>query len=240
MKGWISIHRQLQDHWLWQERRVFSRAEAWIDILLNVNHAEAKIVIKNDVYNIGRGESLMSLDTWGKRWGWNKSKVRRFFGLLEKDGMIRSKSETKTTRITICNYESYQTKRNADETQVKRIGNAGETHLTPNNNDNKKNNENNENKREGEISKINSELRKELFNSSSWLTKLCMDRKTDLVNLKISLDKFLLEAYPDDYFGENKLNEIKVHFGRWLKHNQPVQIDINKKAREDAWSSRQV
>lgn len=74
--GWISIHRQLLDHWLWKENREFSKAEAWIDILLSVNHTHQELVIKTTVYKVGRGESLMSLDTWAKRWNWNKSKDR--------------------------------------------------------------------------------------------------------------------------------------------------------------------
>lgn len=135
--GWISIHRQLLDHWLWQENREFSKAEAWIDILLSVNHTPQELVIKTTVYKVGRGESLMSLDTWAKRWNWNKSKVRRFFKLLEEQSMVVVKSETQTTRLTVCKYDSYQVPRNANETQVKQKRNASETQTTPNNNDNK-------------------------------------------------------------------------------------------------------
>ena len=51
--------------------------------------------------------------------------------MLENDEMIVLKNETVTTRLTICNYESYQTERNADETQMKRKRNAGETQTTP-------------------------------------------------------------------------------------------------------------
>jgi hypothetical protein len=45
--------------------------------------------------------------------------------------MIVLKSEQVTTRITICNYESYQGERNADETQMTRKRNADETQMTP-------------------------------------------------------------------------------------------------------------
>lgn len=142
-KGWISIHREIQDHWLWKEKRVFSNAEAWLDILLNVNHTDQKVVIKNTLFKVQRGESIKSLDTWGKRWNWNKSKVRRFLNLLQSDLMIETKNEHKTTRLIVCNYDSYQDVRNADETQTKRKRNADETHMTPNNNDNNLNNVNN-------------------------------------------------------------------------------------------------
>lgn len=147
-KGWISIHRELQDHWLWQEKRVFSKLEAWLDILLTVNHSEQKTMIKNRLFTVKRGESINSLDTWASRWNWNKSKVRRFLTLLESDSMVMTKSETQTTRLTVCKYDSYQDLRNANETQMKLKRNANETQTTPNNNDN---NINKENKRENDF-----------------------------------------------------------------------------------------
>jgi hypothetical protein len=45
--------------------------------------------------------------------------------------MIVLKSEHKTTRLTVCNYDSYQDERNANETKKKRKRNANETQTTP-------------------------------------------------------------------------------------------------------------
>jgi len=143
MEGWISLHRKIVDHWIYSNTKM-SNLEAWLHILLTVNHANTKCNIKNTLYYVKRGQSLKSLDTWGKEFGWDKSKVRRFFKLLESDNMIVTKSEQKTTRLTVCNYDSYQGKRNADETQMKRKRNADETQVTPNNNDNNGNNDFNE------------------------------------------------------------------------------------------------
>jgi hypothetical protein len=133
--GWIKVHRQIQSHWLYTDKREFSYFEAWIDILLTVNHADAKTMIQGTLYEVKRGQSINSLDTWAKRWKWSKSKVRRFLKTLEIDSMIETKSETITTRLTVCNYDSYQDERNAGETQTKRKRNAGETQMTPNKND---------------------------------------------------------------------------------------------------------
>lgn len=144
-RGWISLHRKITNHWLYEEKRVFSKFEAWIDILLQVNHAEAKLIIQNTLFTIKKGQSINSLDTWSKRWNWNKSMTRRFLKTLEQDGMIKLRNEFKTTRITVCKFDDYQDKRNADETELKRMRNASETELTPNNNVNKNNNENNVN-----------------------------------------------------------------------------------------------
>ena len=127
MSGWITLDRSIKEHWLNKQDRVYSEFEAWIDILLTVNHSEQKIKLKGVLLTVKRGESVCSLDTWGKRWKWNKNRVRRFFSLLQKDSMIDLKSEQITTRLTVCNYDSYQSKRNADETQTKRRRYAGDT-----------------------------------------------------------------------------------------------------------------
>jgi hypothetical protein len=131
MSGWIKLHRSIKDHWLYTEDRVFSKFEAWNDILLTVNYADAKQVIKGKIYNIKRGESTMSLDNWAKRWNWDKSKVRRFLTLLQSDGMIVLNSDNITTHLSVCNYASYQDERNANETQTKRKRNANEIQTTP-------------------------------------------------------------------------------------------------------------
>jgi len=110
----------------------FTKREAWIDILLEVNHSQQKVNLGNEIIVCECGESLNSLDTWGERWRWTKSKVRRFFKLLEDDNMIVTKSERITTRLTVCNYGKYQVERNTNETQTKHKRNANETQATPN------------------------------------------------------------------------------------------------------------
>lgn len=131
MSGWIKIHRCITNHWIYTENRVYSKFEAWLDILLTVNFADAQVLIKGKLYNVKRGQSILSMDSWANRWNWDKSKVRRFFNLLQKDKMIEIKTDTITTQLTVCNYESYQDKRNADETQTKRKRHTDDTQTTP-------------------------------------------------------------------------------------------------------------
>lgn len=130
-EGWIKLHREIEQNFLFKEKRVFSRFEAWMDILLQANFKERKCVFGNKILTCHRGECLYSLDTWAARWSWNKSRVNRFFALLVEEKMVDVKNETVTTRITVLKYEHYQDARNADETQVKRKWNAGETEVKP-------------------------------------------------------------------------------------------------------------
>jgi hypothetical protein len=96
-----------------------------------VNFTDAKAMIKGKLYDIKRGQSILSLESWGKRWNWDKSKVRRFMNALQSDSMIVLESDNITTRLTVCKYETYQSERNANETPVKRKRNANEHQTTP-------------------------------------------------------------------------------------------------------------
>jgi len=106
--GWISLHRKLRDHWLWQKRRVFSDAEAWIDILLDSQPIEEEKKNKKDILKVGRGQTITTLGDLSAQWSWNKSKVRRFLKILVDDEMVKITTDSKNTIITISNYEHYQ------------------------------------------------------------------------------------------------------------------------------------
>jgi hypothetical protein len=131
MSGWLKIHRCITNHWLYTENRVFSKYEAWLDILITVNYSDAKVLIKGKLYDVKRGQSILSMESWAKRWNWDKSKVRRFMELLQNDAMIVLKTDNTTTHLTVCKYESYQDERHADKPQTKRKRNADEYQTTP-------------------------------------------------------------------------------------------------------------
>ena len=112
-RGYFAIWRKFQDHPFWKEKRVYSKAEAWIDLLWEAQHdlEPQEVVLGMTNLFCNYGESLKSLETWSKRWRWNKSRVRRFLKLLENMGQIVTVNETKTTRIIILNYSQYDQKR---------------------------------------------------------------------------------------------------------------------------------
>jgi len=126
MTGWIKIHREINNHWIWNNSDYL---KWWLDILIEANYSEGDVLIKGTVLKCGRGEKLYSIETWSKRWNTNKSKANRFLKLLEKGKMIVLKNETHTTRLTICKYDDYQDKETESETQVKRKRNASETQV---------------------------------------------------------------------------------------------------------------
>ena len=43
-----------------------------------------------------------------ERWMWSNTKVRNFLKLLETDGMITKKTDSKKSALTVVNYKDYQ------------------------------------------------------------------------------------------------------------------------------------
>ena len=137
-RGYIALWRKIQDHPFAKERRVFSKYEAWIDILMECQHCEEakKVIIGMAAIDCHYGESLKSIKTWACRWQWTESKVRRFFDLLKNLGQITTKSEGQTTRLIVLNYGQYDP-RSARVTAELRRGND-EVTATDNNVKNEK------------------------------------------------------------------------------------------------------
>lgn len=105
------------DHWLWDEKP-FTKGQAWIDILLLVNHEDGKVLMDGELLDVSRGEHITSEPKLAERWGWkSRTKVRNFLEVLEKESMIINKKEgRKRTRLIVCNYNDYQTSKDNRKT----------------------------------------------------------------------------------------------------------------------------
>lgn len=155
-KGWISLYRSMQSHPFWVEDRVFSKAEAWLDILMTANHSDNKFLLGSEFVEVPRGSFITSELKLISKWKWSKTKVRNYLKLLQSDGMITKNSDSKKTTITVVRYCDYQDIQTTKEPQEYRKStarvpkeNQESTERKPreytNNNDNNYNNENNEN-----------------------------------------------------------------------------------------------
>ncbi|HAR5678779.1 TPA: DnaD domain protein [Staphylococcus pseudintermedius] len=142
MAGWISLHRSIEEHWTFKEKRKFSKFEAWIDILLMVNHKDKKIALGNELIVVKRGQKITSIRQLCERWHWSNNKVKNFLKMLEDDGMLNVKSDAKKTLLTVVKYDVYQ----SQNLEMRRESDAKATRMHTNNNDNNVNKENKENK----------------------------------------------------------------------------------------------
>jgi len=96
VQGWISLHRQIQDNWIWKDKP-FSKGQAWIDILLLASHCENKFLLGNELVDIEEGEFVTSETKLSERWGWSRHKVDSFLIILKNDSMLCVKKDNKKT-----------------------------------------------------------------------------------------------------------------------------------------------
>lgn len=129
MEYYIPISRRLFEHQLWCEERIYSRFEAWLDLIQSARFEDTKQLIGNRFIEVKRGQILASLRFLAGRWQWSTKKVNSFLDLLIQDKMIIKETPKGTgqTVITICNYDKYNSQIIREETEKKQQGNTKET-----------------------------------------------------------------------------------------------------------------
>lgn len=108
--NYIPISRKIFEHEFWKEDRVFSKAEAWIDLLRSVSWDNDNSAIVNGKWvKWQRGQMPVSLRFLGSRWKWSRSKVSLFLENLRRENMIEivTAKETAISVLTVCKYGDY-------------------------------------------------------------------------------------------------------------------------------------
>jgi len=117
--GWIKVHRRIMesDYWLSEP---FTRAQAWIDLLLLANHKDGTVRKRGILFEVKRGQVGYSEETLADRWRWSRGKVRRFLGELKTRQQIErdpvQQNKKLSYLITIENYDLYQSDSTINET----------------------------------------------------------------------------------------------------------------------------
>jgi hypothetical protein len=255
-RGYISLYRKLQDHWLFSEKRQLTYLEAWIVMLWEVNHKDGKMLIQKELIECKRGQSVNSIETWAKKFKWSPRQVGIFFEKLEKDGMIikegKAQRLSKTSRITICNYDGYQNPRQTDVEQKSNKHQKYEddplykslmkdVHRSTNNNVNNINNENNANKG-GALSEKDIERYKRyrIAIGNALIEWFEIDKTKNSPELNE------IRAFVDWLYKERKLNLFKTRFNYYMrymwflkdtKHKLNDFIGKDHKYEEGIWNS---
>ena len=221
MTGYISIQRKLREHWLYKEDRAFSKFEAWIDILYEVNHTDNKFLFDGSLVEVKRGSTITSLRKMSEKWKWSITKVNTFLKMLEEDEMLIVKKDTKKTLLTVVNYDFYQSEKckkeqqsNTEVTQKRQQSNTEVTQKETNNN---------------ELIITNNELKENIYM-----------KHFNLVLTKIEYENIIAE-YPKDIVDETidainntskKYCEGRVSFNlllrNWVKRNYKLNKTENK------------
>lgn len=141
--GWIKLHRSILENFLWQEKRVFSRAEAWLELLLTASYEDRKILISGQIVEVATGQIANTMVYFSEHWGWSRKKVKGFLDLLEHEEMITVECTSKYTLITILKWGFYQNIGTSEEHQKSTKGTSEEHQKSTNKELNNINNINN-------------------------------------------------------------------------------------------------
>ncbi len=108
--GWVKVSREVQEHWVWDEKP-FSKGQAWIDLILLAKHSDGKFLDRRgNLIDGERGHIYRSERSLAERWGWSRKKVSSYLSQLAGDNMIEmsKKRASERTTIFIVNYNDFQ------------------------------------------------------------------------------------------------------------------------------------
>jgi len=88
--GAIPLLRKFREHPFWTEKRKFSRAEAWIDLLFMARYGteSEEIPDRGEIILIQYGQILTSIITLSKKWDRSRSWVNKLINILKKKQSI--------------------------------------------------------------------------------------------------------------------------------------------------------
>lgn len=137
MEGWIVLWRKIRESSIWLSNDKFDKRSAFIDLILSANYKCTTIIFDNKNIHLQAGEFITSMRKLSDRWKWSVTKVDNFLKLLESDGTITCKKDSKKTRISINNWGFYQCGIYQEMTQEKHKKDAEKKQKETDNNDNK-------------------------------------------------------------------------------------------------------
>lgn len=120
MKGWINLHRDITNHWIWHNPRHF---RWWVLLLLMAQWEPRKVVFGKTSVQLQRGQICTTIRFLARQMDACSHTTITFLNSLEEAEMIRRISNSQMTIITITNYDKYQlnetNKKNRKERKVK-------------------------------------------------------------------------------------------------------------------------
>lgn len=241
-EGWIKLHRAIRKNWIWEDPL---KLKWWLDILLQANHQERKILIGNEIVLIERGSFHTSTIKLSERWKVDRKTVKKFLELLQKDNMITLKTSKKGTTLKISNYKDYQAF--SEPQKDKGVDNSmdnsvptpspDKSQISPNKVDTNKNEEelkNENNDKEGEEGEEGEEIHHPLPPPLSIPTnyhKLILDQWSEVAYRTWFMDSEIVEngqeliIKVDSELRENAINlKYSKHLGMLLGKNIKVEI----------------
>lgn len=104
INGFIAISRELFDVMFSLSNVPLTEREAIVVMYSKMNYKEATCRIRGKNICCKRGESIISITSWSKIFGWERGRTRHFFNKLVKMNLISIIPHTNLTHIRMTHY----------------------------------------------------------------------------------------------------------------------------------------
>lgn len=111
--GWVKVYRSLLEHWVSKDPITL---KIWLTLLLKANHKPRKWLYRGHLYELKRGECMISCLEMATELGIHRSTFMGALDLLESDQQIVQQKDKRGTKVTILNYDRYQGNEEVGET----------------------------------------------------------------------------------------------------------------------------
>lgn len=213
MKGYIKLHRDIVDHWLWLDPK---HLKAWLYLLCKAAWEPRTIPFnKDEKVTIGRGQILTTIRQLMGQWGYYAQATLDFLNVLEKEGMITRESYAKFSIITIVNYDKYQDENEKSERKSEQQSKQKSEHIIEHNSEHTKEIKNKE--KNNSLSKeADEKFFDELFKQQLFFENTSMTLHIEVDQVKKFLEQFKSEMLTQEKYHKN-FDDLRWHFFNWLK-----------------------
>jgi len=142
--GWIKLHRKMLDSIVFQDAKLF---HVWCYCLLKANHKDVQTIFNGQKVFVKRGQFIWGRHKAAEQLNMPGSTAERKLKVLEELNKVSLKVNRRFTMLTVCKYNTYQSKDAQDEQPMNNPRTSDEQVMNTNKN---VKNDKNEKKGQGE------------------------------------------------------------------------------------------
>lgn len=125
MDGWIKLHREIIDHWIYQDAEYL---KVWLEMLIRARYWEgiSLELVGDQLVEVDRGEFIFGRPKWSKRLGISEQRLKTLILKMLKDDMIELvRKYPRFTLYRIKNYEKFNQQNNQQDNQQETLQPSG-------------------------------------------------------------------------------------------------------------------
>lgn len=127
-RGFVWIQRGFLDHPIFAKEPLTER-EAFLWMITEAAWKPRRTRVHHTAVMLERGQLAHSTRFMAAAWQWSEARVRRYLNRLKIDAMVKVESDAHATRVTICNYDKYQSKSDDGDAETTQPSDAHATHM---------------------------------------------------------------------------------------------------------------